>query len=107
MEQFEDVFLRMFEDIGAENDPNLRENMIRVLSGSLQPLTVGKSAAEITEINNQTHNFIDNICNRINIPLELKVMDEKEFLFYKLMDDNNICPKLKSWNRDNGQFLIK
>jgi hypothetical protein len=48
-----------------------------------------------------------NIFNRINIPIETKLVNEKEFLFYKLTDERNICPKLKSFERQNGEFLIK
>ena len=39
--------------------------------------------------------------------LETKLVDEREFLFYKLANDEDICPKLKSWERQEGKFLIK
>lgn len=32
---------------------------------------------------------------------EIKLMDEREFLFYTLMTDKNICTKLRSWHHDN------
>jgi len=112
MENFENGFLKMLKmlesfDVDWETIPNFRENITQNINNSMEQFTIGKSAAEITEIKNQTHIIIDNICNRINIPFEEKLLSEKEFYIYKLLEEKNISPKLKSYERVNGQFFIR
>jgi len=107
MEPIENVMVKMLETIPIANHQDAREHVLRSINGSLLHNLSDKSPAEITEIMNRCENMMDNILNRVAIPLETKLVDERDFLFYKLVDDKNICPKLKSWERQDGKFLIE
>jgi len=107
MEPIENIMVKMFETIPIANHQDAREHVLRSINGSLLHTLSDKSPAEITEMMNRCENMMDNILNRVAIPLETKLVDGREFLFYKLVDDKDLCPKLKSWERQNGQFLIK
>jgi tRNA A-37 threonylcarbamoyl transferase component Bud32 len=107
MEPIENTMVKMLETIPIENHQDAREYIQASIDNSLQPYCAGKSPAEIMEMRNSTLNLMNNIFNRVTIPLETKLVDEKEFLFYKLVDDKDLCPKLKSWERQDGKFLIK
>lgn len=108
MEQIQDYIVHMIENFGEVPDMDNFENiMLQRGYDTLEPSLVGKSAAEITAIRNMLYNNVTLICNRLKIAVESKLLSEREFFFYKLIGDEDICPKLRSWNRDNGQFLIK
>lgn len=103
MEQIEDLIV----NINIQNRPNAMNHVMQGMIDTIQRANPGKSPAEITEMTNQYQNFMTNILNRVNIPLETKLIDEREFLFYKLVNEKNICPKLRSWKRKEGKFLIE
>lgn len=110
MEQIEDSLVDMIQkfNIGdGLNTPDAKQEVLQSMTNQLQQFNGDKSPAEITEIQNQCENFMTRIFNRANIPLEMKLINEREFLFYKFADSEDICPKLKSFERKDGQFLIK
>jgi len=107
MEQLEDLIIRSLGDLDADGYENARVLMMQGANNSIRQSHVGKSPAEIAAVTAQSQIFFDNIFNRLNIPLEIKLISEREFLFYKLAEEKNICPSLKSWKRQNNQFLIK
>lgn len=110
MEQIEDSLVDMIQKFNIGEGLNTQEAqqmVIQSMNNSIQQTHVGKSPAEIMEITNQTQNFMTRIFNRANIPLETKLMNEREFIFYKFADTVNICPALKLFERKDGQFLIK
>lgn len=110
MEQIEDSLVDMIQKFNIGEGLNTQEAqqmVIQNMNNSIQQTHVGKSPAEIMEITNQTQDFMTRIFNRANIPLETKLMNEREFIFYKFADSGNICPSLKSFERKDRQFLIK
>lgn len=107
MEGMEDTFVKMMENLNIEDYENARHGMLEGMTTQIENFHGNKSPAEITELKNQYENFITNIFNRMTIPLETKIIDEREFLFYKLADDKDICPKLKEFERKDGKFIIK
>lgn len=107
MEGIEDTFVKTIENLNIENYEDTRREMLQAMTNQIENCHGNKSPAEITELKTQCENFIANIFNRITIPLETKIIDEREFLFYKLADDKDICPKLKEFERKDGKFIIK
>ena len=109
MEPIENSFVKCLEDLNIDinNHQDMRDRIQVSIDDAIQPYCIGKSPAEVTEMTNLCHNWMNGIFNRLAIPLETKLVDEKEFLFYKIVDDKDLCPKLKSWERQDGKFLIK
>jgi len=108
MEPIEDLLVDMMQKLnlgGVLNAQEAQQAVMQSMNNQFQ--NTGKSPAELMEMTNQTQNFITRIFNRANIPLQTKLINEKESLFYKFADSKNICPALKSFERKDGQFLIK
>lgn len=106
MEQLEDLFVETITNANIQNNPDAMNHMMQGMNDSMQQFHHGKSPVEIAEMTNTAHNFMTKILNRANVPVETKLISEREFLFYKLADDKDFCPKLRSWKRQDGQFLI-
>ena len=106
MEEIEDLLVKTIQNANDGGDVDARARIMQGMNDSMRPFYEGKSPAEVTELTNIAQNFITNVFNKVNIPLETKLVTEREFLFYKLANDKDICPNLRSWKREEGKFLI-
>ena len=79
MEGMEDTFVKMMENLNIEDYEDTRRGMLQAMTNQIENSHGNKSPAEITELKNQCENFITNIFNRMTIPLETKIIDEREF----------------------------
>lgn len=103
-----DSIVKMMETLGVGENAGV--GIIQNVNNIMQQINRGKSPAEIAEsdeITNKAMIGIANIFNRMNIPLETKLVTDNEFIFYKFADDKDLCPKLREWERKEGKFLIK
>jgi hypothetical protein len=104
MEHMEDLLINSITNAGIAGNPDAIQ---QAMNNSMQQFYVGRSPAEIAAMTEMTQNFMTKIFNRISVPTETKLVNEREFLFYKLANEIDICPKLTSWERNQGEFLIK
>jgi len=103
-----DIISKAFEDAGLDDDQNNQINqMMQTMNNMMSQMYSDKTPAEINELTKSANELFGNIFGRLNFPLETKIVSQKEFLVYKLVNDDKICPELRSWKWENDVFSIK
>jgi hypothetical protein len=105
MEEYTNMFTGLFEqfDLTGINMQDVVQNMNDQFPGMFP----GRSPAEIQALMGPGLNLMNNIIARAAIPITIKEVSQHEFLFYMLADTKDICPKIKKWKRENGNFYIE
>lgn len=102
-----DFFADILESTESPEDlTSLRQNIDDITQNINHQIYQGRTAEEITATNRSMNDFMTIVTNRLSVKTETKLVSQNGFLIYKLANDKNICPSLKSWKWQDEQFLI-
>ena len=104
LEDIVDIFSESIKKLPIENEHNLNEFWTSKRDDLLQTAKIIEEKNKFVSISAQT--LINDVFDRVLAETESKILNDNEFLFYKLMDEEKICPKMSSWSRTNGHFVI-
>jgi serine/threonine protein kinase len=109
-EELENLFSSvgsMIEALGIQTIPNVQSDIHRQTNDFVRLIFPHTPQEEFTSNMGYLGNLINGAFIHANNKLKSKIVTADEYIMYKFIDDENICPKIKSIIRDQGKFLIK